>query len=67
MTSLPSPLAGSDSPIPGSSQQNVLVNSTNTGVGANVAQNNVYRPQGPQGKYIRYVEIVICEILRIKN
>lgn len=50
ITSLPSPLPGSDSPIPGSSQQNVLVNSSNTGVGAAVVQNNVYRPQGPQGK-----------------
>lgn len=50
ITSLPSPLAGSDSPIPGSSQQNVLVNSTNAGVGPNVSQNNVFRPQGPQGK-----------------
>lgn len=47
MTSLPSPLAGSDSPIP--SQQNVLVNNTNAGVGPNVSQSNVYRPQGPQG------------------
>lgn len=52
MTSLPSPLPGSDSPIPGSSQQNVLVNNSNAGVGATVAQNNVYRPQGPQGKFI---------------
>uniref|UniRef100_A0A6P7GGD1 Uncharacterized protein LOC114342203 n=1 Tax=Diabrotica virgifera virgifera TaxID=50390 RepID=A0A6P7GGD1_DIAVI len=50
MTSLPSPLQGSDSPIPGTTQpnSNILVNTT-AGVGANVGQNNVYRPQGTQG------------------
>lgn len=57
MTSLPSPLPGSDSPIPGSSQQNVMVNNSNAGVGANVGQNNVYRPPGPQGKYTYFLFI----------
>ncbi|XP_056630408.1 mediator of RNA polymerase II transcription subunit 25-like isoform X1 [Diorhabda sublineata] len=53
MTSLPSPLQGSDSPIPGTSQpsNNIMVNTT-VGVGANVGQNNVYRPQGTQGMNI---------------
>lgn len=62
MTSLPSPLPGSDSPIPGSGQQNVLVNSTNTGVAANVGQNNVYRPQGPQGKCLTYPKKIATRI-----
>ncbi|CAG9861461.1 unnamed protein product [Phyllotreta striolata] len=50
MTSLPSPLPGNDSPISGTSQpnSNILVNTT-VGVGANVGQNNVYRPPGGQG------------------
>ncbi|KAG5897917.1 hypothetical protein JTB14_014033 [Gonioctena quinquepunctata] len=50
ITSLPSPLAGSDSPIPGTREpnSNILVNAS-AGVGANVGQNNVYRPQGNPG------------------
>lgn len=57
MTSLPSPLPGSDSPIPGTSQPNtnILVNNPTAGVGATVSQNNVYRQPGPQGRLTRKI------------
>ncbi|CAH1159965.1 unnamed protein product [Phaedon cochleariae] len=48
VTSLPSPLPGSESPIPGGSQANPNI-LTNSSAGANASQNNVYRPQGAQG------------------
>ncbi|KAJ8927474.1 hypothetical protein NQ314_020071 [Rhamnusium bicolor] len=52
ITSLPSPLAGSDSPIPGTSQPNSnILNNTSAGVVAGVGQNSVYRPTGAQGNY----------------
>lgn len=54
MTSLPSPLQGSDSPIPGTTQPNtnILVNNSNAGVAVSVGQNTVYRPTAAQGSYV---------------
>ncbi|KAJ8943634.1 hypothetical protein NQ318_005635 [Aromia moschata] len=51
ITSLPSPLAGSDSPIPGTSQPNtnILGNNAPAGVAGSVGQNNVYRASAAQG------------------
>ncbi|XP_023012280.2 mediator of RNA polymerase II transcription subunit 25 isoform X2 [Leptinotarsa decemlineata] len=49
ITSLPSPLPGSDSPIPTREPNVNILGNASAGVVAAVGQNNVYRPQGPPG------------------
>lgn len=56
MTSLPSPLAGNDSPISCNSQANtnMLGNNTQGGVPTGVGPNQVYRPPNAQGNNLLY-------------
>lgn len=68
MTSLPSPLPGSDSPIPGTPQpnSNILVNTT-VGVGPNVGQSNVYRPPGAQGGFTCHLIFIEWKGFNLNN